>query len=279
MDPISTAAGTYVAKEAIQKTLGKSFEFIFKKYELSKVDKIKDRYIEYCEKLLHVKTLASQEQSVFIDDIYIPLNLKGVNTLSMAVTDDTNLDFEGRAVVIKGLAGMGKSTILRKLLANNARSRERLPIFYELKNYRGGSIENALSKSLNNVGVQISNTQLEAILGDSNVKLYLDAFDETPPIHREELLDEIGKVINMYKCNVVCTTRPDTEIDSLVDLETFNVDVLSQEQIFGIIEKTAVDKEKAQSLCDALKRSPLHRDSESILKSPILVVLFCVSYN
>lgn len=279
IDPVSAAAGGYVAKEAIRGLLGKSLEFIYRKYKLSKVDQIKERYIEYCENLLNIKTLAFQDRSVFIDDIFVPLNLKGVNTLSVTVTDTTNLDFEGRAVIIKGLAGMGKSTILRKLLANNARSRERLPIFYELKNYRGGALEDALSKNLINAGVQISKEQLEAILGDSNVKLYLDAFDETPPEYREQLLDEIGRVINMYNCNLVCTTRPDTEIDSLVNVETFNVDVLSQEQIFAIIEKTSADSEKAESLCEALKRSPLHRDSESILKSPILVVLFCVSYN
>lgn len=278
-DPISQAAAKYAAQQAIRGALGKSLEFISRKYQLKKVSEIKDQYIAYCEKLLMIKTLASQERSVFIDDIYVPLRLKGVNTLSITVQDGTNLDFEGRAVIIKGLAGMGKSTILRKLLANNIRSRERFSLFYELKHYRGGAIENALSQHLVNAGVVISKVQLEAILGDSNVKLYLDAFDETPPVYREELLEEIGRVVNMYNCNLVCTTRPDTELDSFVDIETFRVEALSQEEIFAIVEKTTADSEKARSLCQALERSPLHRESESILKSPILVVLFCVSYN
>ncbi len=63
------------------------------------------------------------------------------------------------------------------------------------------------------------------------------------------------------------------------ELETYTVCELTETQIFGIIERTASDQEKSQELCKALERSPLHKRSDSILKSPILVVLFCISYN
>jgi hypothetical protein len=279
IDPIVTSVATSAAKDVIHKALGKTYEFILNKYKLNSIGKFKDNYLRYCEKLLEVKTIASHDRSVFIDEIYVPLNLKGVNTLSVEVNDHTNLEYDGRAVLIKGMAGMGKSTILRKLLSNNAKSRDRLPIFYELKHYKGGSIEDALAKNLSNVGVAISSEQIEVILNDSNVKLYLDAFDETAPQYRDSLLDEINKVISRYNCHLICTTRPDTELDSVVRIETFNVDSLSQEQIVGIIHRTSADTDKAKSLCDALERSPLHKGPESILKSPILVVLFCISYN
>lgn len=78
---------------------------------------------------------------------------------------------------------------------------------------------------------------------------------------------------------MICTSRPDTEIDSLSELRTFSVCELTEQQIFGIIKKTAIDEEKCDELCGALKRSPLHTKKYSILKSPILVVLFCISYN
>ncbi|WP_023604737.1 NACHT domain-containing protein, partial [Aliivibrio logei] len=184
-----------------------------------------------------------------------------------------------RALLIKGLAGQGKSTLLRKLLSNNAKRFNRLPIFYELKNYNGGSIEAAISHSLSNSGVNIGEYALKKLLSDSNVKVYLDAFDETKPEYRNELLDEIRRLVNAFNCHVVCTSRPDTEIDALSELETYTVCELTEVQIFGIINKTASDLEKANELCEALKRSPLHTSHDSILKSPILVVLFCISYN
>jgi hypothetical protein len=79
-------------------------------------------------------------------------------------------------------------------------------------------------------------------------------------------------------CPITGSVDRNTELDSMVDMETFNVDVLSHSQIVGIINKTSADAEKAKSLCEALDRSPLHKGPESILKSPILVVLFCVTW-
>lgn len=279
LDPITTGIVTYVGKEAIRKSFSTTWDFIHKKYSLNEFEKSKDKYIDFCEKILLVNTLASQEKSVFIGDIYVPLTLKGINTLSIRVDDSSLLDTECRAVLIKGYAGMGKSTILRKILANCALKKDRLPLFYELKNYKGGDIEEALSKSFRNAGISFCKRDICTILQDSNVKLFLDAYDEVHPMYREELLDEISRLINARNCSLIITSRPDTEIDAIADVETYSVAPLSQEQICKIIEKTASDNDKAKSLVEALSRSPLHHSEESILKSPILVVLFCISYN
>lgn len=279
LDPITTGIVTYVGKEAIRKSFSTTWDFIHKKYSLNKFEKSKDKYIDFCEKILLVNTLASQEKAVFIGDIYVPLTLKGINTLSITVDDSSLLDTDCRAVLIKGYAGMGKSTILRKLLANCALKKDRLPLFYELKNYKGGDLEEALSKSFRNAGINFFEIDICTILQDSNVKLFLDAYDEVHPMCREELLDEISRLINARNCSLIITSRPDTEIDTIADVETYSVAPLSQEQICKIIEKTASDNDKAKSLVDALSRSPLHNGEESILKSPILVVLFCISYN
>jgi len=279
MDPITTAVATFAAKELAKQTIGKAYGFILGKYNLTKLAKFKDKYIEYCNKILHIKTLASQDKSVFIDDIFVPLELAGTSLSSITVHDNTTLGVEERAVLIKGLAGQGKTTILRKLIANNSRRQKFLPIFYEFKNYQGGSIELAISSYLSNTGIEISEADIEKILNDSNVRLYLDAFDESPYKYRSELLDQFQKLINKYNCHIVCTTRPETELDTISDIEIYYVSPLSQDQVFGIIHKTSTDKDKAIELCEALKRSPLHNKSDSILKSPILVVLFCISYN
>ncbi|WP_273034284.1 NACHT domain-containing protein [Spongiibacter tropicus] len=273
------AAKTAAAREIAKKTVGACIDYLGDKAGLVKLRRFKSNYIDYCDKILHIRTLASQEKPVFIDDIYVPISIvKAGHTVSFEVMDKTTLD-DTKALLIKGLAGQGKSTILRKLMSNNAKEYNRLPIFYELKNYRGGAIEEALSVHFKSMGVDIDAESVSRLLQDSNVKVFLDAFDETNPKYRAELLDAIRGIINRYQCHIICTSRPDTEIDSLTEVRTYTVCPLNENQIFGIIHSTSVDEEKANELCSALKRSPLHKDSESILKSPILVVLFCVSYN
>ncbi|CAH5607650.1 NACHT domain-containing protein [Enterobacter cloacae] len=279
MGAVTGAALTSAANEAAKKTIASVFDFLVKKYELLDILKFKESYLEYCEKNLEIKTLVSQDKSFHVDEIYIPIDIMQSGTQSrLEVNNLTALDND-RAILIKGLAGQGKSTLLRKLLSNNAKRFSRLPVFYELKNYCGGALEASISKSLSNFGVKISEYALRKLLSDSNVKIYLDAFDEVKPEFRYELIDEIKRFVNSFNCHVICTSRPDTEIDTLSELRTFSVCELTEEQIFGIIKKTASDNEKCEELCGALKRSPLHTRNDSILKSPILVVLFCISYN
>jgi len=279
MDAFTGSILKPILDETSKKTINSVFVFLAKKYQLFDILKFKNSYLEYCEKVLQIKTLVAPDRIYHIDYLYVPVDImQSGSQLRISVSDSTALDND-KALLIKGLAGQGKSTLLRKLLSNNAKRFHRLPIFYELKNYTGGSIEHAITQSLNNSGVQIKEYALSKLLLDSNVKVYLDAFDETRPEYRNQLLDQIRRLVNSFNCHVICTSRPDTEIDSLSEFQTYYVGELTENQIFGIIHKTASDSDKSRELCEALKASPLHSRQDSILKSPILVVLFCISYN
>ncbi|MBK4561787.1 hypothetical protein JJP84_24795, partial [Enterobacter hormaechei] len=145
-----------VLNEVAKRTIASAFDLLVKKYELLDILTFKEKYLEYCEKILEIKTLVSQDKYFHVDEIYIPIDIMQSGTQSrIQVSDLTALDND-RAILIKGLAGQGKSTLLRKLLSNNAKRFNRLPVFYELKNYNGGSLELAISKSLNQFGIKIS---------------------------------------------------------------------------------------------------------------------------
>lgn len=279
MEPLSNAILSPLFDEAAKKSISSAFDFLAKKYSLRNLNRFKKNYLDYCEKVLSIKTLISPDKIYHVDNIYVPIDIKQSGTQTrIKVGDLTALDND-KALLIKGIAGQGKSTLLRKLLSNNSKRFQRLPIFYELKNYTGGTIESAIVASLKNYGINIEEYALTKLLSDSNVKVYLDAFDETKPEYRSRLLDQIRRLVNSFNCHVICTSRPDTEIDTLSELETYTTCELTEEQIFGIIHKATSDQEKSKELCEALKVSPLHTKEDSILKSPILVILFCVSYN
>lgn len=279
MDPITIAAAKTATQELLKLTIGKAYAFLENRYNLNKAEKFKSNFVDYYEKLLYIRTLASQERKLFIDEIYVPLTINEEGGLTFDVLDSTLLDVGNRAKVIKGVAGQGKSTILKKLLINNVRKTEKLPIFYELKNYRGGSLEQAIAESLENYGVGLTAPAISKILEDSTVKLYLDAFDEVQPDYRSELLDEISRIINTSGCHILCTTRPETELETLTTLQTYWVKNLTERQIFSIIEKVCIDTEKATELCESLKKSHLYNNGESALRTPILVTLYSISYN
>lgn len=283
MDPITAAAVTSITKlaitETVKKSIGKAYEHLENRKIIKQGQNFKDKFVEYHCKLLQIQTLASQERKLFINDIYVPLTVNSPVGVSIEISDSTLLEADDRVKIIKGVAGQGKSTILKKLLANNAVKTERLPIFYELKNYKGGSIENAIADNMHSYGVELSSGAISSLLEESAVKLYLDAFDEVIPEHRNKLLEEITRIINRYSCHLICTSRPDTELDSLVSAETYTVQELNEHQVFAIIKKVCTDPEKADELCESLKRNKLYKAGELALRTPILVTLYSISYN
>lgn len=282
MDPIAVGASvvnaTGLPKKIAESTIiADVFDSLTTKYKLSSFSGFKDKYLRLCSSHLSIRTIASPDNSVHVDEIYVPLELSGHSRIE--ATDGTTLDNSSRASLIVGFAGQGKSTILRKLLSNNISRISRLPFFYELKNYNGGEIEEAISRNLFTQGIKFSAGGLKNLFNDSNVRLFLDAFDECPAEHKRELFSEIDKLVRKYNCNIICTTRPDTELDALVGVDIYKVEFLRDRQIKDIIFKTCQAIEKAQELYSALERSNFHKGSDSILRSPILVVLFCTSYN
>lgn len=236
-----------------------------------------DEYSALCAQLLYFNTIASKDTPVYLDDIYVPLTLQRQNDVSVIVDDDFTLESESNAV-IRGLAGQGKSTILKKLLSNTIDKTTRTPIFFELKSFKGENLFDDIAAFFNRRGVRARSEDIAVLSEKSDTIFFLDAFDEVPPRFRATLLDQI-ETLSKKPCRLICTTRPDTELGSL-QLKTFIVKELNEEQINKIIKKTAVDLDKARDLIEALSRSKLHKSSDgSVLKTPILVALLCVSYN
>jgi predicted RNA-binding protein associated with RNAse of E/G family len=105
VDPITSAALKPIIDETAKKTIGGAFDFLAKKYQLLDILKFKKNYLDYCEKILQVKTLVSPDRIFHIDDIYVTVDLlPSGSQLKIPIMDSTTLDND-KALLIKGLAG------------------------------------------------------------------------------------------------------------------------------------------------------------------------------
>ncbi|HHQ4711048.1 TPA: hypothetical protein ACSP2O_000903, partial [Aeromonas veronii] len=103
-------------------------------------DNVLDNYTDkYVSKNLKIRTLHSAEADIYLDEIYSPLTLSANSDVTICV--DNNFSLEYRKIVnIIGIAGQGKSTILRKIFLEEMKRGLIFPFFIELRKLNGESI-------------------------------------------------------------------------------------------------------------------------------------------
>ncbi|MBH0070815.1 NACHT domain-containing protein [Pseudoalteromonas sp. NZS127] len=228
----------------------------------------------YVNRFLKMRTLHSAESDVYLNEIYSPLRIvKQGGSEEFIVGDTFTLNFN-RTVNIIGIAGQGKSTILRKLFLEEIYKAERFPFFIELRKIEESSILDYLKQQLEDISLSLIEGDVEILLQSRKVVLMLDGFDEVISSRRHRLLNEINQLKTRYNCSVIVTSRPGTEICTEIDIINFKVKTLNCNEIISIIlklEKNAVNEE--------LKDLIIHNlQLQGTLVSPILVNLLYVCY-
>lgn len=232
-------------------------------------------YVEkYVSRQMKMRTLHSAESDVYLDEIYTPLKLKvQSNNDEITVTDRTTLIFSN-VINIIGLAGQGKSTILRKLFIEEMKNGKRFPFIIELRRVENGSLLDYFKEQLTDIGLLFSDGDVELLLQSKKIVFMLDGFDEIASDNRLRLLNEIIQLKTRFNCNVIVTTRPDTEICNETNITNLRVMNLQKNDIIAILSK--LDKNNDLSELPELitNNIPL----QETLITPILVNLLYVCY-
>ncbi|MGF1732292.1 NACHT domain-containing protein [Photobacterium kasasachensis] len=240
---------------------------------------IRTEYLSKCAyKNLKMRTLHSPDADVFLDEVYFPLTISSVNSRNkkstdFIVSDGFTLPHSG-IINLVGIAGQGKSTILRKLFLEEIKAQKRIPIFVELRRITDGDIFAYIRQQLVDFGVNCSSEQLIYLLKTRKVVVMADGFDEVSPQLREEVLDNLKIINNRYRCPIISTSRPDTEICREIGIVNMQVKSLSKADILSILNRLS-DNEEYQELKKLIESNTALAET---LQTPILVNLLFVCY-
>lgn len=232
---------------------------------------------------LKMRTLHNADYDVFLDDVYYPLTVEvASNKDKLIIKDGVTLPFDG-VINIVGIAGQGKSTILRKLFSEEIKKSERIPFFIELRRVKNSDIISYLTDVLNSLGVECSTDNLKILLQSKKVVLMLDGFDEVKHEERSMMVNEIKKIHYHFNTPIIATTRPNTDICYTTDVYNIFIDKLSIDDKVCILHSLSINdrfssgdtsfKTLADLLCDK-------EDLEGTICNPILVTLlyYCYPY-
>lgn len=243
----------------------------------------KENYLrKHVQHTIKMRTLINPNDDVTLEDIYYPLTLiTASNRDKITIGDNVTLPFSGIANII-GIAGQGKSTILRKLFLEEINSGNRIPFFIELRNVENGDVIAYFKSILRSLHLNVTESNVEYLLQSGKVVLLLDGFDEVRQELTTKTLSSIMLLNNTFYCPLIITSRPNTEVCTMPGIHNLfveNIDLEDKIRILNLIDQKDINSNGStfRYLCELL----ISRESFSdTICNPIMVTLLyhCFPY-
>lgn len=263
---------TLAAKEAFARTLKR-----LTKKGPTTIDAqlVEARLCSQARKDTQVKTLLSPNTHVYIEEFYCSPSLRrGKNRFTPSNSDD----FDDHAL-IEGVAGQGKSILLRHLCATSVLKLGRIALYYELRRLDHiKPLPNIVFESLTELGLPGNSEALKSLSAERDVELYLDGFDELTQKDAEKIDRDIDFITRTYPfVRLFVTSRPHIELSKNSNLTSYRIDNLNHVDIYGMIDKLCPENGLAEGLKTKLRSHP--GKALDLLETPLLVTLLVAQYR
>lgn len=266
---------------------------IFKKFKIKgadeeSVEKQLNRYLtQRYTKFLTIDTLVFPNMQTLLKVLYQPLTVsckEGITGKEVHIKIDSypeDLLPNYARVIIEDTAGMGKSTITKKLFQSIIEQKAGIPVLIELSQIKKkNSILKEIQNQMSQIGKKINQDIILKLINEGNFVFLFDGYDEIALDDREFTIRELHSFIEKAGDNCfLITSRPEESLTSFGDFQKFHVNPLENEEAYELLEKydSHSHNKIAASLIEKLKESD---DSlQEYLSNPFLVSLLYKSYE
>jgi len=246
-----------------------------------------DKFSEYLNesytKFSIVNTLVFRNQQRFLDSIYIPLHI--------FVEDEEQTEFlidqypqglieDFHRILITDTAGMGKSTLLKKLFKSIVESQKGIPFLIELRRLdKDKDIVSEMLAQLKPINEGFDKELLLDLIKMGGFIFLFDGFDEIPLDQRQAVTAEMQKFITKAGNNYfIISSRPETALTSFGDFMSFKIKPLEMEEAYELLRRYNDHGPLAELLITKLKDSN-NGNIKEFLTNPLLVSLLYAAFE
>ena len=274
--------GALAAKEVIGNitddiydTLKEKCSGTLKKWKREQVINELYRHVESVRK---VKTLWQVDKPVDISEFYcfphvvLPNNKRRKIACVGDVTASSN-------ILIQGIAGQGKSILLRYLCAIEMQKGRQLPVFIELRKVSEKTTTfDLIYEWFAILGLELDERAINELGKLDKLAFFLDGFDEVKDDLKSRTIQEIEYLSQVTKpSKVIVSSRHDSGIEVSSFFDVVQLDNLRAEEYQVVINQLSNSPEDAELLINQIEAKG--REIQELLITPLLVTLLLITYK
>lgn len=232
-----------------------------------------------------INTLAFKERVKKLKDIYIPLTIYPVdNKKEKKLTKVEGypkelLDKYGR-ILITDTAGMGKSTLMKRMFLDVIDGQLGIPIFIELRRLNeNNDILNEVAIQLGGLNDGFNKEILETLFVDGEFIFFFDGYDEISSSNKAFVTRNIQDFVAKAPNNkYILTSRPEEELACFGEFQEFRIRELKKVESYDLLRKYDISGKTSRLLISKLETGNYSMINE-FLKNPLLVSLLFAAFD
>lgn len=233
------------------------------------------------EKYSIMSTIVFHNQQKLLKELYVPLSIVNADKVKYVIDKfDSQFINKYERILITDTAGMGKSTILKKIFLSIIDESAGIPVLIELRRIsKQNDIINEILNQLNTIDTLFDKAFLLEFLKQGNFIFLFDGFDEIPDDDKRFTTKEIQNFVNKASNNrFIITSRPETALKSFGDFNEFKVNPLTTSEAYILLKKYDNYGNVSNQLIKKLKENKNQNFSE-FLTNPLLVSLLFAAFE
>lgn len=256
-----------------------------KKLLIPQEEHFKEYLYRTYKKYSFINTLVFKNEQKLLKDLYQPLTI----SLKKHSEKDNAYKIENyplellkqySKILITDTAGMGKSTLTKRIYLDIIENGYGIPIYIEMRRLsKNKTILAEIQEQVNSLVKDFDSQLLLELIQSEGFIFFLDGYDEVALSERCFVTSDIQNFISKAGNNIfIMTSRPEQALASFGDFQTFSLKPLARKEAFELLRKYDNKGGTSKLLIEEL-RSGQYEMINDFLENPLLVSLLFVAFN
>ena len=287
---IAETLGLATVKALVEKTaiagLKKIYEGFKDDYDMHLVPMTKhfEHYLKSAyERHSVVNTLVLRNSKCRLRDIYVPLTIKEENNIEeKAVIDGYPIELMKRhpKMIICDTAGMGKTTLMKRMFLSAIDDVLTIPVIVELRRIeKGNTLLDIVYGQIDSLAEAFDHQLLLKLVQQGGFAFFFDGYDEVTNEQKSVVAEEIKSLVSKAPNNTyIITSRPEIGLQTFGDFSVFNIQQLTEEEAAELLRKYDNNGEVSEILIKKLNNIS-YSSVKDFLRTPLLASLLFTAFD